>query len=166
MQVILSQEELDQCKDAASRRSNYARSTKIKNQRVDKSKSDKDVDYIGMVGELAVAKALGLEMDFEKVVGIDHGIDFTYNNYTVDVKTRSYPGNDLVFKTHEAFKAEVAILAQFKKENCVNIIGCMSKERFERYAKPTHYDCLSASAKYIQPIEKLIFHKRAKNEID
>ena len=76
MQVILSQEELDQCKDAASRRSNYARSTKIKNQRVDKSKSDKDVDYIGMVGELAVAKALGLEMDFEKVVGVDYGIDF------------------------------------------------------------------------------------------
>lgn len=165
MQVILTQEELDQCKHAASNRSNYARSSKIKNQRVDQSKSDKDVDYIGMVGELAVAKALGLDMDFEKV-GVDYGIDFTYNNYTIDVKTRSYPGNDLVFKRHAAFKAEVAILAQFKKENCVNILGYMNKETFQKYAKPTHYDCLSASAKYIQPIEKLINNTKVTNEID
>jgi hypothetical protein len=165
MQVILTQDELDQCKHAASNRSNYARSSKIKNQRVDQSKSDKDVDYIGMVGELAVAKALGLDMDFEKV-GVDYGIDFIYNNYTVDVKTRSYPNNDLVFKRQSAFKAEVAILAQFKKENCVNILGCMSRERFVKYAKPTHYDCLSASAKYIQPIEKLINNTKVTNEID
>ena len=165
MQIILTQEELDQCKDAAARRTNYARSNNIKNQRVDKSKSDNDVDYIGMVGELAVAKALGLEMDFEKV-GVDYGIDFHYNNYTVDVKTRSYPRNDLVFKSNELFKAEVAILAQFKKENCVNILGCMSRERFVKYAKPTHYDCLSASSKYIQPIEKLINNTKVTNEID
>ena len=163
MQVILTQEELDQCKHAASNRSNYARSSKIKNQKVDQSKSDKDVDYIGMVGELAVAKALGLDMDFEKV-GVDYGIDFTYNNYTIDVKTRSYPGNDLVFKRHAAFKAEVAILAQFKKENCVNILGYMNKETFQKYAKPTHYDCLSASQKYIQPIEELINDKTTGEE--
>ena len=161
MRIILTEEELDQCKHAASNRSNYARSSKIKNQRVDQSKSDKDVDYIGMVGELAVAKALGLDMDFEKV-GVDYGIDFTYNNYTVDVKTRSFPGEDLVFKSHKAFKAQVAILARFKKEDCVDILGCMSRKKFKQLATPTHYGCLSVSQKHLYPIESLISYTQEK----
>ena len=161
MRIILTEEELDQCKHAASNRSNYARSSKIKNQRVDQSKSDKDVDYIGMVGELAVAKALGLDMDFEKV-GVDYGIDFTYNNYTVDVKTRSFPGEDLVFKSHKAFKAQVAILARFKREDCVDILGCMSRKKFKQLATPTHYGCLSVSQKHLYPIESLINYTQEK----
>ena len=161
MRIILTEEELDQCKHAASNRSNYARSSKIKNQRVDQSKSDKDVDYIGMVGELAVAKALGLDMDFEKV-GVDYGIDFTYNNYTVDVKTRSFPGEDLVFKSHKAFKAQVAILARFKKEDCVDILGCISRKKFKQLATPTHYGCLSVSQKHLYPIESLISYTQEK----
>ena len=159
MRVILSEAELEQCKQAASKRTNYARSRQIKNQRVSTDKSDLSVDYIGMVGEMAVAKALGLSMNLDKV-GVDNGIDFIYADLKVDVKTRSHPGSDLVFKTYQAFKAQVAILARFKREDCIDILGCMSRKRFHKYAKPTSYGCLSVSEEYLQPIETLINYKK------
>ena len=155
MQIILSAAELEQCKKAAARRTNYARSSNIKNQRFAKDQSDLSVDYIGMVGELAVAKALGLQMDFDKV-GVDYGIDFIYGNLKVDVKTRSYPNTELIFKSHEAFKAQVAILARFKREDCVDILGCISRKRFKKHSKPAVYGCLGVSLNHLQPIEKLI----------
>mgnify|MGYP001046168040 FL=1 len=155
MQIILSAAELGQCKKAAARRTNYARSSNIKNQRFAKDQSDLSVDYIGMVGELAVAKALGLQMDFDKV-GVDYGIDFIYGDLKVDVKTRSHPNTELIFKSHEAFKAQVAILAKFKREDCVDILGCISRKRFKKHSKPAVYGCLGVSLNHLQPIEKLI----------
>lgn len=165
MQVILSQQELDKCELAASRRSNYARSTRINNQRFAQDKSDKDIDYIGMVGELAVAKVLGLEMDFEKI-GVDYGIDFIYEKMPIDVKTRSYPKTELIFKSHKAFKAQVAILARFKPKNCVDILGCISRKKFKQYSRPSAYGCLGVSDKHLEPIETLINYMKVKNEID
>lgn len=129
MLVILSQEELSQCEAAASKRTNYARSQNIPNQRYSQSKSDLSVDYIGMVGEMAVARVLGLTMDLDRV-GVDHGIDFVYRDKTLDVKTTSHPRDRLIFKTKEHFKADAAILAQFKEPNEVTILGSITKNKF------------------------------------
>jgi hypothetical protein len=155
MQVILSQAELERCERCAAIRTNNARNNGVPNQRVASDKSDLTVDYIGLVGELAVAKYLDVEVELEKV-GADNGIDLIYGDLTVDVKTRSFPGNDLVFKTHKAFKAQVAILAQFNLENCVDILGCMSRKKFKQHATPTSYGCLRVSEEHLYPIESLI----------
>lgn len=159
MRVILSEAELEQCKQAASKRTNYARSRQIKNQRFSKDKSDLSVDYIGMVGEMAVAKALGLDMDLDKV-GVDYGIDFIYGNTPIDVKTRSHPATELIFKSMKAFKAQVAVLAKFKRENCVDILGCISRKKFRKYSRPTVYDCIGVPEEYLSPIETLMHYEK------
>lgn len=161
MRVILSEEELERCRKCAAIRTNNARNNGIPNQRVSSDKSDLTVDYIGLVGELAVAKYLDVEVELEKV-GADNGIDLIYGDLTVDVKTRSFPGDDLVFKSHKAFKAQVAILARFKREDCVDILGCMSRKKFKQHATPTHYGCLSVSQKHLYPIEALISYTQEK----
>ena len=158
MQVIMSEAELEQCKNAAARRTNYARSTNIKNQRFAKDQSDLSVDYIGIIGELAVAKVLGLEMDFDKV-GVDYGIDFIYGDLKVDVKTRSHPKTELIFKSMKAFKAQVAVVAKFKPENCVEILGCISRKKFRKHERPTVYECIGVPKELLSPIETLINYK-------
>jgi|DEB0MinimDraft_6_1074348.scaffolds.fasta_scaffold140345_1 hypothetical protein len=162
MQVILSEAELERCERCAAIRTNHARNNGIPNQRVASKKSDLTVDYIGLVGELAVAKYLDVDIELEKE-GIDNGIDLIYGDLTVDVKTRSFPGNDLVFKSHKAFKAQVAILAQFNLENCVEILGCMSRNKFKKHATPTSYGCLRVSEESLYPIESLIGYTQEKS---
>lgn len=161
MRIILTDEELEQCKDAADRRTKYARSRNITNQRFAKDKSDRGVDYIGMVGEMAVAKALGLEMDLEKV-GVDYGIDFMYRNLPIDVKTRSHPKTELIFKSMEYFKSQVAVVAKFKPENCVEILGCISRKKFRKHERPTVYECIGVPKELLSPIETLINYKKDK----
>lgn len=158
MRIILSPEELQQCSEAAAKRTQYARSTGIKNQRKANNKSDLSVDYIGMVGEMAVGKVLGLEMDLDKV-GVDKGIDFIYKGLTIDVKTRSYPGDELMFKKTQYFRAQVAILARFKRDDCVDIIGCINRKRFiENAYKKTYpkYSLMTVDKELLKPIQTLL----------
>ena len=70
MRVPLSKQEISECKQASSLRWQLARAANVANQRRDKTRSDADIDYLGVKGELAVAKIFQIDHDIHKG-GID-----------------------------------------------------------------------------------------------
>ena len=73
-------------------------------------------DAVGMAGELAFGKAVGLMPDFEPRIGGDNGIDFILPLVlTVDVKTFRRPGN-LIHEVGKPF-ADLFVLAGYRDED-------------------------------------------------
>jgi len=109
MIVKFSKQDLSECKQAASLRWQLARAANVANQRQDKARTDDQIDYLGIKGELAVAKVFQIDHDIHKG-GIDPNIDMWCCDTSIDVKTTFTQGGHLLFKNKESFKADVAIL--------------------------------------------------------
>jgi hypothetical protein len=59
MQITLTNEDMKLARELAQTRRSESRSKGLHDYRYDRSKSGEDVDYLGALGEIALAKALG-----------------------------------------------------------------------------------------------------------
>jgi len=90
---------------------------------------------IGAYGEMAFALHMKLEVDRTIFHKGDNGVDFTYKDKTIDIKTTTKnEEQQLTFKRIDKFKADIAILAQIVSPNCVRLLSCTTKENFKRNA--------------------------------
>lgn len=85
-----------------------AAKTEQQNKRVDKDLSDIQMHYVGLKGEYAVAKFLGIQLDMEILLAGDSGHDLVFKDRTIDVKVSQ---KDLKFFPG-AFAADIAVLVQ------------------------------------------------------
>lgn len=84
------------------------------------SRTDLGTHLIGLYGEIAVSRYLGLDIDETSRPGGDNGVDFVYNGYTIDVKTRPQVGYDLMFYDDWSdLRADIFILVYINEETMV-----------------------------------------------
>mgnify|MGYP007032528097 FL=1 len=63
MIVRFTRQDLSECEQAASLRWQLARAAKVANQKKDPTRSDHDIDLLGVKGELAVARVFQIDHD-------------------------------------------------------------------------------------------------------
>jgi len=156
--VTLTKAEISQCKQAAALRWQLARASGVVNQRKDTDSSDDDVDYLGIRGELAVAKVLGCDYT-PSALGIDEGIDMFINDLSIDVKSTFHQSGKLLFKSIPAFKSDIAILVTATAwEEKMNVCGWVSLGRFKEKAEESDFGkgtCWTMDQDQLAPLKNL-----------
>ena len=137
IKIELTNEDLHDCRRAGSFRWQLSRAAGIADQQrgPTKKNSKNHYDIIGIKGELAVARLYDLPFDAYRG-GIDEGIDLFYGGVSIDVKSTDNIGGKLIFKSKEAFKAQIGILAIELEENLIGVAGWITREEFEWYSLP------------------------------
>ena len=131
MIIKLTDEDLDKAQGLASARWQLSRASGVINQRKDK-RSDEDIDFLGIKGEIAVAKLFDIKVTFS---GIDTGIDLWWYGIGIDVKTTFHDSGHLLFKSKDAVKAPVLIMATEYSENKIRIPGWVKRKEFIENSK-------------------------------
>jgi hypothetical protein len=93
-------------------------------------------DYIGAVGEVAVCRYLNIQHPRQIRLGGDGGSDLSFNGWALQVKCTPTQVQvpSLIFKEHDLFSAEVAILTRMKSPTLVELWGCCSKAWYTKHA--------------------------------
>lgn len=144
MEVVLSQEEIDDALDFV----NQMRTDKVEHNVVDKKFDAKNtswaVNLMGYLGEKAVAKAYSVPVDRRVLTGGDEGYDLVINNHKIQVKTSTL--DKLIFNALELFTADYAVLVTLigdRQQPHINsrfkIWGAISREDFMRVCYKKDY---------------------------
>ena len=135
MQVRLKKSELAVAKQAGKLRWQLARASGVENKKVDITRSDDDVDLLGICAEIAVSKVLGVDFN-ASALGIDTGNDFHVDagesELCIQVKGSFYKKGvaNLIFTNHEKFAWDIAVLVcKTDSDDLYEIAGCISIEK-------------------------------------
>ena len=126
--IYFSPKEISMAEQAGAFRSQLARASGVKNQRIDPIRSDEEIDIAGIKAEMAVAKLYQLDHD-PYHFGIDSGVDLWSGETSIDVKSTFHPNGHLVFKSLDAFKADIAMLC-IVQDNVVKVTGGCERHWF------------------------------------
>jgi hypothetical protein len=159
MIINLSPKEISTCKKAASMRWQLARVSNVANQKKDASRSDGQLDELGVMAELCVHKLFNIEFDYT-LSGIDTGADLYIGDYSIDVKATFYPDGKLIFKSNDYFKADASVLVCQITEGEYRIAGCISRAGFNHKSvrgrlKPELPECNSVGQSELSDIKEL-----------
>ena len=136
MMVKLNRPEMAHCKQLASARYFFSKATGVTNMKRDDSRSDMDIDLLGTKAELAVAKLFKIDMNMA-MVGIDDGIDLFHYDVGIDVKSTFHAGGRMLFKSLDAFRADVCVLATATDDDdVINVVGWLPRSHWRKMAKP------------------------------
>ena len=139
IEISLNKEELDSCRRGANLRWQFARNSELGRGLYVKEperREGSNPDYLGIRGEMAVAKAFNLPFDPFRGMGVDNGIDFFWNEISIDVKSTPYLNGRLLFKSADKFKSDIAVLAIEVEEDFYRVPGWIRKEHFDLTASP------------------------------
>ena len=135
MQVRLKRSELAVAEQAARLRWQLARASGVENKKVDITRSDQDLDLLGICAEIAASKVLGVDFN-ASALGIDNGNDFHVDagedEMCIQVKGSFHKKGvaNLIFTNHEKFAWDVAILVcKTDSDDRYDIAGCISIEK-------------------------------------
>ena len=115
--------------------------------------SDFDIHFSGVLGEIAVARLAGVEIDKVFHLCGDAGYDLRLGGYTVEVKSRRKRGQDLIILPDMAdFRADHCILCWVTGGSEVEVVGIVSRQRFRMQALPV---TLAHRPRLLMPWENL-----------
>ncbi len=153
LSVRLTPKELSEARQIANGRSQLNRASGITNQNRDKQR---DIEYLGVCAEIAVAKALNID-GTTYILGVDDGVDMWHGDVAIDVKSTFHKTGKLLFVSHDHFKAGIAILATADDDpSIINVIGGVGRSEFIREAEATNFGkgpCFTLSQDKLLPIE-------------
>ena len=141
----------------------YKRSVNVRSKNFDKGRiSDYELTVFGVLGEVAVAKWLGVPVDYDIYIGTDGGKDLEYANKVIQVKTAT-KRTDLIFDDLNDFQADIAILVKHLGENRPNavndprfgIVGWIERDDFMKSYQIKNYgfgDRAMVTERYLSPI--------------
>jgi len=101
---------------------------------VDQSRTDGDIDVIGVMAEVAVAKLLGLDYDRILAIGTDDGSDLVFNGITIDVKSSFYQTGRLMLRRE--LRSEVAVFVVPTREG--NVMRVEDDDLFDHLRQRIH----------------------------
>lgn len=129
MQVFFSNSECNRALLLAHARNDPKIAEKVPNYRIDKEHRDLEINYMGILSEMAVAKVLNVPLDTSIDLGGDKGYDLVWNGLKVDVKYSYHPGGRLFVFPGKPLLADVYVLV-VGDEKKMNIVGWAKKEDF------------------------------------
>lgn len=157
--ITLTERELQHAHAIAHGRNAPKQAAGVVDQRFDPNRTSFGVQLAGYLGELAVAKALGISTDTSLHLSGDNGTDLSYRGYSLQVKTRIRRANgDLIFPVAKPLKADVAVLVIQQSESEYLIAGIIGRSRFYRISKPLFMyngECLAVGQKDLLPLQVL-----------
>ena len=147
------------CSQLANARLHFATMTNVTNMKRDSSRTDLEIDFIGACAELAVAKLFKIDIN-RSIVGVDSGIDLFYGDVGIDVKSTFHAGGRMLFKSVDAFKADVCVLATATEHhNAIDVVGWLSRKEFKEKAQPFtmggHSSGMAVEQKNLHPLKDL-----------
>ena len=152
IEVKLNQLELAIADVVAQDRSSGSRKAGVVDQKKFKEKSGFFIDRLGIIGEMAVAKALNVCPIFNDSTKAN-GYDLLYQGLRIDVKTTERSDGNLIIKTKENPDVDTYCLVRWDEENSVaTIVGYMPKQEVRQ---KEHERWIRRSCCYFVPAEKL-----------
>jgi hypothetical protein len=132
--VSFTPDELAELKGAAVKIDAFKAANRkvVRQQRHNRQRDNTDVTYVGLIGEAAVGKHLGLPVDTSASLSGDLVKDFTYCGMTVEVKTSV---GVLPFNSVAHFRADLAILVNYSRVDyaTVWIQGWITRQIFREF---------------------------------
>lgn len=120
------------------------KSTQLSHRQVANNKvsnqSDFAIHYAGMLGEVAVGKALSIPVATEVTIGGDGNVDMTHHGQTIQIKTSTHANVQgdryLIFNKREDFSTDWAISCSIQSPAVVKIHGFISQKKFLANSEP------------------------------
>lgn len=135
MRYRLSPDDLTLARTIAAGRNNVKVRAGIRSNKI-AGVSDYDIHYSGVMGELAVARWAGVDIDRTIHLDGDKGYDLVTAKGTVDIKTRRRQYCDLIIMPGMVdFTADYCVLCWIAGERDVEIVGSVSQQRFRQQAE-------------------------------
>jgi hypothetical protein len=131
--VELNNSDMEAIAKIAHARNSVKERAGVRSNKFDASKGEEDAHLIGVMGEYAVAKYLGLKIDEVVTLHGDNGSDLNACNcIRIEVKTRNRRGFDFALNNTRTsdIKWDVGILAYKVASNQIEIAGWISKVSF------------------------------------
>ena len=129
MKVQLTKSEMAIASQASSLRWQLARASSVANRKVDKSRSDADIDHLGIMAEIAFSKLFGIDFN-ASALGIDSGGDLYIDDYCIQVKSTFHENGNLLLTNHDRMEWDFAVLVTTTDEQSIlDIVGVISKTR-------------------------------------
>jgi hypothetical protein len=106
----------------------------VASKKINPNLSEYEAQRVGIVGEWAIKKATGGDLDLKIYDGPDTGIDIVIGVHECHIKTYTHKAPNILFFVNdmESFTANVGIGCQILGERSVRIMGCISRAKFER----------------------------------
>ena len=97
--------------------------------------------YIGAMAEIAVCKYFNVQHPHDIALGGDGGIDLLLNGWKAQVKCRTFTGKnpELIFRSLDYFKAEVAIATRWASPTSIEMLGCITQRKFMKKVEQKNY---------------------------
>lgn len=109
------------------------RAGQVSNRRIS-NQGDFAIHYAGMLGEIAVARSIGVPIRTEITVGGDSGVDLSFEGQTIQVKTSTHketpPPRYIIFNSVDEFNTDWAICCSIQSASTVRIHGFASRRKF------------------------------------
>ena len=136
MIVKLNKAEMALTEQAGKLRWQLARAAEVKDRVIDKDRSPKKIDLIGIRAEVVVAKVLNLDFS-ASTLGIDLGGDLFIplkdNEFlSVQVKSTFHKNGNLLFRRDCKFEFDLAVLVCQHSEDVYEIAGCISLQKINQ----------------------------------
>jgi hypothetical protein len=154
------------------------KSVQVKNRQVSNrricNQGDFPIHYIGMLGEIAVSRAIGAAINADITVYGDGGDDMVLHGQTIQVKTSSHANTPkpryLIFNSLNDFATDWAVSCSVQAPTVVRIHGFVGKQKFSKLAVDHNFGygvrkCLDEQ--HLSPIEMFrdaVNWKRKANE--
>lgn len=133
----------------------------VRNKRIS-NQGDFAIHYAGMLGEIAVSKAIGVPLRTHITFGGDDGSDLVYCGQSIQVKTSTHsttpPPRFIIFNSVEDFSTDWAVSCSVQGLCTIRIHGFISKRKFvanvitHDFGYGTRY-CVDE--KHLSPINRL-----------
>jgi hypothetical protein len=136
------------------------------------NQGDFAIHYTGMLGEIAVGKAIGVNVRTDLTFAGDGFVDMFYDKQSIQVKTstHAYLKPDqvryLIFTTLEEFSTDWAVLCSVKSPALVVIHGFVSRKKFMVKQTKQNFgygDRFCLDEKFLTPIERFQEAVRSSN---
>jgi len=158
--VEINNDQYKDCERIAEGRYIHKRRLKIKNQKIDKTRSDWKIEIGGMLNEYAVSQFAGTKVDRRSLLGGDGGIDGHWpircgdkelGAYTYDAKFSNYRTGRFIFFDHRKMIADLGVLGVPGRDypKSIILIGWIDAEYYhhhyhvKQFQTPVH--CLHQS---------------------
>lgn len=139
----LTDEDLSLADRLAHLRNDRKEAMGVRSKKFDRSKSEWEAHYQGILGELGAARALGLEIDREEILSGDQGVDLTLpSGLSVEIRYRTRRGWDFALNGSDVsfLKSDIGILVwPGMSPNSVELMGWTSRVHMVSNAKTMNF---------------------------
>jgi hypothetical protein len=112
----------------------------VRSKKVDQSKTETGVHVEGVAGEFACASVFDVDVNRNIDESGDDGYDLVIPPLTIEVKTRSGPGDFAMYNNSDDLSADIGILCWgIKNTNSVRVYGWISRTMWKVRAQTLYF---------------------------